>query len=703
MLLFAVVAGIALWSGPAEASKWDFDDGTTQGWSAKEAAIWGGPRELHQFPGVVEDGVWRIEVDPSVTKGHYSEPTVEVISSRIGYDSSLFDHVRLRFRTAHDRPTNGTFALAWTNEHNSMFSGWDPEEPLSGTRFGILPQPIVYTTEWQEVVLSVAGQDEKIWEGLLKDIRLSFALDDSDTEGVEWFEIDWIELTGLEEILQGELPPPYVEYFRLDGVGLFAPPVFYPIASGIGGGYNFIFSGVQAGVLTDLDGDGDLDLFALWQYWQREEESEPSGNKVGWLMALNDGQGALGLGRIEEVEATGGTSTSGVILGVIGADLTGDGQDEIAMYASNIGEVTEVWSIDPELQVEVLVQIEDRAIVDAADWDGDGRVELFLDGAGNTLEVWEVEQGVWTSEEVAAVQNHVPGAIGDFTGDGVLDVLWLPMFRRANTWIVEALGEEFQSGEPFEFDEWKTLLGVGDFDGDGQVDFLTEFIRDQVEGSKGLALQSKRAGDRVESEVLYDDRLFRLSPVMVRDLNADGVEDWVFIGGDRASGVGVFIEWGGGVKPTQDGERHRLEGTGRYVLSGDMDNDGDLDLVVLDPILGGVHLLKSSLGEQATAVLTPAAAQPAQYRLGDSYPNPFNPAVVIPLDLAKDAAGVSLTVYDVLGRRVRQVWDGALGAGTHRFTWDGRDAAGKAVAAGVYIYKVEIDGQVEAKTTTKLP
>ena len=703
MLLFAVVAGIALWSGPAEAIKWDFDDGTTQGWSAKEAAIWGGPRELHQFPGVVEDGVWRIEVDPSVTKGHYSEPTVEVISSRIGYDSSLFDHVRLRFRTVHDRPTNGTFALAWTNEHNSMFSGWDPEEPLSGTRFGILPQPIVYTTEWQEVVLSVAGQDEKIWEGLLKDIRLSFALDDSDTEGVEWFEIDWIELTGLEEILQGELPPPYVEYFRLDGVGLFAPPVFYPIASGIGGGYNFIFSGVQAGVLTDLDGDGDLDLFALWQYWQREEESEPSGNKVGWLMALNDGQGALGLGRIEEVEATGGTSTSGVILGVIGADLTGDGQDEIAMYASNIGEVTEVWSIDPELQVEVLVQIEDRAIVDAADWDGDGRVELFLDGAGNTLEVWEVEQGVWTSEEVAAVQNHVPGAIGDFTGDGVLDVLWLPMFRRANTWIVEALGEEFQSGEPFEFDEWKTLLGVGDFDGDGQVDFLTEFIRDQVEGSKGLALQSKRAGDRVESEVLYDDRLFRLSPVMVRDLNADGVEDWVFIGGDRASGVGVFIEWGGGVKPTQDGERHRLEGTGRYVLSGDMDNDGDLDLVVLDPILGGVHLLKSSLGEQATAVLTPAVARPAQHRLGDSYPNPFNPSVVIPLDLAKDAAGVSLTVYDVLGRRVRQVWDGALGAGTHRFTWDGRDAAGKAVAAGVYIYKVEIDGQVEAKTTTKLP
>ncbi|MDE2809327.1 MAG: T9SS type A sorting domain-containing protein [Gemmatimonadota bacterium] len=107
---------------------------------------------------------------------------------------------------------------------------------------------------------------------------------------------------------------------------------------------------------------------------------------------------------------------------------------------------------------------------------------------------------------------------------------------------------------------------------------------------------------------------------------------------------------------------------------------------------------------QMTAVLTPAAVgRPAQHWLGDSYPNPFNPAVVLPLDLAKDAAAVSLAVYDVLGRRVRQVWDGPLGAGRHRFTWDGRDEVGKDVAAGVYIYKVEIDGQVEAKKLTKLP
>ena len=134
-----------------------------------------------------------------------------------------------------------------------------------------------------------------------------------------------------------------------------------------------------------------------------------------------------------------------------------------------------------------------------------------------------------------------------------------------------------------------------------------------------------------------------------------------------------------------------------------MDGDGDEDLVVLDPIWGGVHVLKSSLASTTTAVQTPAAGRPSQYRLGDSYPNPFNPAVVLPLDLAKDATEVSLRVHDVLGRRVRQVWDGPLRAGSHRFVWDGRDEAGKAVAAGVYVYRVEMDGRVEAKKTTKLP
>ena len=133
----------------------------------------------------------------------------------------------------------------------------------------------------------------------------------------------------------------------------------------------------------------------------------------------------------------------------------------------------------------------------------------------------------------------------------------------------------------------------------------------------------------------------------------------------------------------------------------------DLNGANIENIVTGLveprNLVLAVEAEQTTAVMPSAAGRPAQYRLGDSYPNPFNPAVVLPLDLATDAAGVSLIVYDVLGRRVRQVWQGPLRAGSHRFVWNGRDAAGRGVAAGVYLYRVEVGGQIEAKKTIKLP
>ena len=714
MLHLALLLSIGLSSRLVEAITWDFDDGTTQGWAAKEGGAAGGSAEFNLFPGQVKDGVWTIDVSPSVAGKKYPQPLVQVISPTIGYDSGLFDRVRVRLRTVHHRPTVGSFRLSWTNEHNRTAPGQDPAD-LFSNRFSLPGQVgFVYTTEWQEVALTlpvsdgeVARGDREVWEGLLRDIRLHFSLDwgESDmprsaAEVVGWLEIDWIELTGVEELLAGELAPLSVEYFRFEGAGLFTPPVFSPIMPELG--RFFVSGGDKTAGLMDLDGDGDLDLFSTWEDLHHESENP---FVSGWVMALNNGRGVF---ETVHTEKRIGEGIPNLRIG----NLTGDGTDEIATEDRNNWEIT-VWSIGPEFQMEVLTQINDRWLVDLVDWDGDGRVELFtIDFTvekERALEVWEVEQGAWTVSQVAVAENHWPARMGDFTGDGVLDVLWAPRAQMGR-WLVARLGDAPEAGD-IVFEETDTdaadvlffLLQVGDFDGNGQVDLLTPLEHNPWELLKGLVIRSNRLGGGVEEAVLYDERLFLRSPVVVRDLDADGVEDWAFVGGDRASGIGVFVEWGGGANPAKTVERHRLAGDGVQVLPGDVDNDGDVDLVVLNPILGGVHVLKSSLAEQMTAVMTPAPARPAQHRLGDSYPNPFNPSVMIPLDLATDAAEVSLTVYDVLGRRVRQVWDGPLGAGSHRFVWDGRDGAGKNVAAGVYIYQVEINGRMEAKKTTKLP
>ena len=109
-----------------------------------------------------------------------------------------------------------------------------------------------------------------LWEGLLDDIRLVFGLesmtesmtDRSASTKVAGLEVDWIELTGVEELLQGELPRPPVFDVGFAGSGVFAPQAFYPIVPNLGVIRSFGDS--QEGVLTDLDGDGDLDLFSFW-------------------------------------------------------------------------------------------------------------------------------------------------------------------------------------------------------------------------------------------------------------------------------------------------------------------------------------------------------------------------------------------------------------------------------------------------------
>jgi hypothetical protein len=78
---------------------------------------------------------------------------------------------------------------------------------------------------------------------------------------------------------------------------------------------------------------------------------------------------------------------------------------------------------------------------------------------------------------------------------------------------------------------------------------------------------------------------------------------------------------------------------------------------------------------------------PPVFALRQNAPNPFNPVTTIRYELPVDAH-VEVEIYNIAGRLVRRLVDGPVEAGYRQAIWDGTDGRGRAVASGVYLYRM---------------
>ncbi|MBT6628453.1 MAG: T9SS type A sorting domain-containing protein, partial [Gemmatimonadetes bacterium] len=76
------------------------------------------------------------------------------------------------------------------------------------------------------------------------------------------------------------------------------------------------------------------------------------------------------------------------------------------------------------------------------------------------------------------------------------------------------------------------------------------------------------------------------------------------------------------------------------------------------------------------------------FRLHPNHPNPFNPSTQISYQLG-EATHVRLKVLNAAGQAVRTLVDADQDVGLHTVSWDSRDAVGRGVAAGVYLYHLK--------------
>ena len=127
-------------------------------------------------------------------------------------------------------------------------------------------------------------------------------------------------------------------------------------------------------------------------------------------------------------------------------------------------------------------------------------------------------------------------------------------------------------------------------------------------------------------------------------------------------------------------------GTGIVFASGFLASQSDSSFSLILATPSGYSV---SLPATPTALSTIAdnVVSPSVFRLKQNYPNPFNPSTSIDFEVF-ESSKVSLNVYDLSGRLVKNLLSGNLNSGAYTIEWNGKNTTGISSAAGVYFYSL---------------
>jgi|GEM_PF-2284578 len=100
---------------------------------------------------------------------------------------------------------------------------------------------------------------------------------------------------------------------------------------------------------------------------------------------------------------------------------------------------------------------------------------------------------------------------------------------------------------------------------------------------------------------------------------------------------------------------------------------------------------------------TPVGIEPASessinsFQLRQNYPNPFNPSTAIEFTIRRNAF-VELTIYNSLGQQLQILQKGSLPSGSYRIPF-----SAEGLEAGIYFYRLKVDGQSRVRKMIYMP
>ncbi len=173
------------------------------------------------------------------------------------------------------------------------------------------------------------------------------------------------------------------------------------------------------------------------------------------------------------------------------------------------------------------------------------------------------------------------------------------------------------------------------------------------------------------------------------DLDGNGLTDFILKAGNALE---AYLNIGAPGAPSYANAPQVLSGLqglrADYIDIADLDGDGDDDMIISND---GTFIF---IENQSVVGIHSEESRPISTSGLSNFPNPFNTRTSISFTLAGQAH-VTLTVYDIAGKRAAKLYDGQINAGTHSMVWDGRNSAGQDVSSGIYFSRLNINGATD--------